>query len=81
MREYRLCHPRHREEGEVAMPKLKKRRHKLGEGNIWFSDRQADGYHALRLLNGDGGISKSIKVGKLGGWQRVKLYAEYYESK
>ena len=63
----------------------KKKRHKLGEGYIWFSHPPATGYkytHVSLTKRRDGReFDVPIKIGKLGGWQKVKLYAEYVPKK
>lgn len=56
----------------------KKKRQLLGAGYIWFQ-RRAASYDAVVLTEGPHGQGSVIapKVGRLGGWQKVKLYAEY----
>ena len=59
----------------------KKKRKYLGSGFIWFGGNSAPGYDQVTLYtekNG-GGRRVRIRIGKLGGWQKVKLYAEYTE--
>jgi hypothetical protein len=58
---------------------------KLGDGFIWFSGNAWDGKRLgytevllTRERNGRGG-KKALRIGKLGGWVRVKLYAEYVD--
>lgn len=60
-----------------------KKRHKLGEGFIWFGDHGPAGYTNVSLCVGPNGtLPRAIlKVGPLGGWQKVKLYAEYIPAK
>ena len=59
----------------------KKKRHKLGEGYIWFSRPHARGLeytHVSLTKRVDGReFDVPIKISNLGGWQKVKLYAEY----
>ena len=59
-----------------------KKRQKLGQGFIWFRGEMSgrdQGYTEICLTkepDGHGGKTR-IKVGRLGGWQKVKLYAEW----
>ena len=65
----------------MKKPKTKKRQ-KLGQGFIWFGGKDlggVEGYTEVCLTrerDGRGGRS-TIKTGKLGGWQKVNLYAEW----
>jgi hypothetical protein len=62
--------------------KKTKKRHKLAEGYIWFSSDVRGPYYthvSLTTLSDGRGGCVPIKIGKLGGWQKVKLYAEYTE--
>lgn len=62
--------------------KKQKKRHKLGEGYIWFNGAGPDGvgYTHVTLARSPGGFPRKVlKTGKLGGWIKVKLYAEYIE--
>jgi hypothetical protein len=58
-----------------------KKRQKLGRGYIWFCDHAPDGYMSVCLLSGPHGNHERmiLKIGKLGGWKKVTLYAEYVE--
>lgn len=60
-----------------------KKRHLLGVGYIWFSRRSgvagARGFDHVALTTYRDGVGPfvAIKIGALGGWQKVRLYAEY----
>jgi hypothetical protein len=61
------------------MKTKKRKRQKLAEGFIWFGDHRPGGYISVSLCTGANGLLPKVamKVGKLGGWQKVKLYAEW----
>lgn len=59
--------------------KKPKKRQYLGTGFIWFSEGGPSfGYHRVSLTTGKNGCGSPIKirVGRIGGWQKVRLYAE-----
>lgn len=61
-----------------------KKRIKLAEGFPWFSsyDHRPGYTHLAIYTHADGGRGekpKVLNIGKLGGWKRIKLYAEYVE--
>lgn len=64
------------------MKKKTKKRQRLGQGFIWFSGKvygRREGYTEVCLTvepDGKGGRTR-IATGRLGGWQKVRLYAEW----
>lgn len=70
---------------EITIMTRPKKRQKLGVGYIWFSGEGlgGSGYSCVSLTaspHGEGGM-RGLKIGRLGGWQRVRLYAEYTEGR
>lgn len=64
----------------MAKPKRKKRR-KLAKGYIWFFKGDQGEYNSLCLFKGRNatGDRVPIKMGPLGAWQKVSVYAEWEE--
>jgi hypothetical protein len=51
---------------------------RLGDGYIYFGkldDQPSSGYYLVTLAAKDGS-PRRLRVGRLGGWQRVRLWAE-----
>lgn len=61
------------------MKKITTKRQKLGSGYIWFFADQDGVYNHVILTEKPHGCGKKVKVniGKLGGWKKVRLIAEY----
>lgn len=63
----------------------KRKRQKLGEGYIWFSDHSgvagATGFAHVSLTTHQHGRGcfKELRIGNLGGWKKVRIIAEYTE--
>lgn len=59
-------------------PRRKVKRVVLGVGHPWFTYRTRDGgYSMVELLKRDGsGGSVAMNIGKLGGYNKIRLVAE-----
>lgn len=50
---------------------------KLGEGFIWFlSNPKGPGYSGVAVTDVRNGETQPLKIGKLGNWNKVRLYVE-----
>lgn len=68
------------------MKKLSKKRQVLGTGFVWFSTPVSTPGHSyvyVHLTKSEHGHGEDVqlKIGELGGWQKVRLVAEYVKKK
>lgn len=59
--------------------KKKRKMHLLGTGHIWFGKAMVGtGYQRVTLSRNDG-TPKRLQIGRLGAWNKVRLWVEVLE--